>query len=403
MSIGAIAGGAAALGGAFLSSKSQDKASQRAASAAAFQPFSIATGVASSTAANIDASRVRKEGLFTANLGSNVAPLQRQLFSSAGDQFGMGGLPGQNQLLGQFGGQDSFFNQFQQGQQGQLGQSQDALQQFLAQSGQLGNQGDALFGGLRRLSNRPGEVDRSAQRAINQGQAQLGRGVRGTVNDTLANLRASARPQEERAVDSRIQSLFSRGTLGSTSGARAIGELGAVQEQADLNRQIQAEQLGQSQFGLQQQAGQGLLGLGQQGLLAGQAQNQTAASILGNLGFQNIGNQGQLNTQGFNAQQQQAGLVGQQGLDRLLNAQQSLGFGQDFGQAQQQQGLQALQGGLGINQDLRNLLALSGNISSGATAAGGNVANALLSGGGSPLGAFATGVGTGVLNKELNI
>jgi hypothetical protein len=222
------------------------------------------------------------------------------------------------------------------------------------------------------------------------------------VQNTLDTLRAQARPTEERAVNSKFQNLFSRGTLGSTSGARAIGELALAQEQADIGRQIAAQQVGMQQFGQLQNAGQGLLGLGANQLLAGSQNQQNLAQLLGAQGLSNINSQRDFLGTQFNAQQGVSSLMSQRPLERLQAAQGLFGFGQQAAGTDLQQAISGINARLAMNADLRNLVALGGNIGGQQASAGAQAAQYINQTGTSPLGAGLSGIGTGLFNAGLN-
>lgn len=85
----------------------------------------------------------------------------------------------------------------------------------------------------------------------------LNRSSQGSSGDqarasTLANLRAQARPGQDRAVSSALTSLFNTGRLGSTGGANVIGRLAEAQNQQDLGFQLAAGAEGRAVTGLQE-------------------------------------------------------------------------------------------------------------------------------------------------------
>jgi hypothetical protein len=83
------------------------------------------------------------------------------------------------------------------------------------------------------------------------------------VSEELSTLRELAQPAEEQAAASTASRLFNQGVLGSTGGALQMQSLQEAQQQADLQRQLQALNRAQQQqqFGLQQVgAGQSLFG-----------------------------------------------------------------------------------------------------------------------------------------------
>jgi hypothetical protein len=208
----------------------------------------------------------------------------------------------------------------------------------------------------------------------------LGQDFGQTRQQELDLLRAQARPAEERAVNSKFQNLFSRGQLGTTGGAQILGQLAQAQEGADINRQLAATQTAQGLRSQNLAAGQGLLGLGQQG-----------AGLIGNIAAQGLtGLQGALGAQ--------AGL----GQQRLANLQGLFGFGQDLrglglSESQQNLGLSSA-----LEEQIRANVNLGGTFGGAQATAGGNVANALLAGGGSPVGGAISSFGQGLLQQGIS-
>jgi hypothetical protein len=157
-----------------------------------------------------------------------------------------------------------------------------------------------------------------------------------------------------------------------------------------------AEQLGQSQFGLQQQAGQGLLFGGQNALFAGAQNNQNIAGMNTQLGLSGLNQQTQANQGLFGATTQFGQTQSQFGADRLGAVQGLFGFGSDIDTAGLNRALAGNQGVLSQNADLRNLVALSGNLGSAQATAGAAQGNIAMQGAGSPIGAGLMGFGSGL-------
>lgn len=65
--------------------------------------------------------------------------------------------------------------------------------------------------------------------------------------ERLAALRAQARPAEERTTQAALERLFGQGRLGTTGGARVLGELSRAQEEADIARITSAQDFAQTQ------------------------------------------------------------------------------------------------------------------------------------------------------------
>jgi hypothetical protein len=84
----------------------------------------------------------------------------------------------------------------------------------------------------------------------------------------------------------------------------------------------------------------------------------------------------------------------------MANAQSLFGFGQDLSNQDVNTSLQGLQGQLAIGQDLRNLIALGGNLGGTAANAGANVGQFNMQGASSnPMAALLSGLGTGLFQS----
>lgn len=195
--------------------------------------------------------------------------------------------------------------------------------------------------------------------SIMQGRGMLGDNYQQTVNKTYADLTAQAQRPEQQAVNSTLQNLFQKGIMGSSSGARALGELDYSQRMADLSRQQAAETMGQQRFGLNQQYGQSLLGQGMNGLLAGGQLNLQNAQILGNLDANRFDAMQGLNTDMFTnralVQDTNLGRLNQ----RFANMQGMFNFGNDLYGQDLNFGNLSMGNVLGMNTDARNEIALA--------------------------------------------
>jgi hypothetical protein len=67
------------------------------------------------------------------------------------------------------------------------------------------------------------------------------------ATERLTALREAARPAEERTTQAALERLFSQGRLGTTGGARVLGELSRAQELADIQRITSAQDFAQNQ------------------------------------------------------------------------------------------------------------------------------------------------------------
>jgi hypothetical protein len=304
----------------------------------------------------------------TAGGGFNLSPSAQQqllsgLFGGAAVQaLGGGGTYGQDF---QTAGGGAVLPAFQ-GLQGMLGQqlptqefgAQNAILQQL-QSGLLGQGAGALGQGIAGLN--PNAAFGMGGNFLGQAQGLLGQAgnVQGLVDDRLSALRAQAAPQEEQAFNSLQNKLFSQGRLGSTGGSRDFEAFGRGLGQADLGRQMAAQDLGLRTSGLLQQGagiagglGQGLFGqgFGAAGQLAGLGGGLIGQGV--GFGQQGLNNILGLQDVGINRAQQ-----------RMQNAMSLFGFGQDVQGGRLGQALQATQGISGSLAPLFDLGNLSARFS----------------------------------------
>lgn len=307
-------------------------------------------------------------------------------------------------------GRENFMDTFQAAQAAGYDPSAQALGVFNQQLGDIRGMGPQQAGyvGMNPFIAQAG-MGPSAM-GFGGAAGQFGMGLMGQTDlgqlaqDRTAQLTQLARPGEERAVNQRLQSLFSRGQLGTQGGAQALGALAAEQEQAatqrglagmDFAEQVRARNLG---------AAQGFMGLGLQGV----GMDQSQALALGQMGMglrgQDIG-QGQFNA-GQRAQFQGmlGDLAGQQygaafGLnqaqvqraqERMRGMEGLFGFGQSQFEMPASYGARVLQGMQPLNQNLIDTQRLA---LEGARVASGNT------GGGSNFGAALQGIGSGLFSQ----
>jgi len=387
----ALVGGVVSGLGGLLSSNSNNAAMDAASQQAAFNPWNI-NGAGGNVTFGPDGQ--------ASVTGDAQSQMFQQGFGNLFSQLSQGG--GGNQGAINFGNLmgDNFGNFFNQANQ--AGDPSSAVNaanqfgQFSAQNAQFGQQaGQNAF----NLSNMFG----TAQGGRNEGlaQAAFGRANNAFANsnfdqnasDMIARQRAFARPGEDRAVNDKFQNLFSRGALSSTGGERQLGELALSQELADIQRVNSGEAFGNQltqqnrQFGLQNMMqGQGFRNQDDQF-------NAQRAGLFGQMG-QNLMNFGQQSgQQGMNAMFAGNQLTNSRGQQRLQNAGQMFGFGQQANMQNMQQMLQAFGANSQGNADLRNLIALGGNLGAAGAQAGANQARYTSQTGGSPFGSFLTGFG----------
>lgn len=326
--IGAVVSGV----GGLISSRKQKKAAQQAAQMAQFNPFNVMGGLGSATF-NGDSLQLRDSGM-----GSDF----RNLF---------GGM-GQGLLANSMLGQGAQLQNFAGGMMpGLFGGAMDASMQLPTDAvnnfSNFANQQQNFLGGMGQ-------------------QALQNTDFSSLAADQLSRMRAQARPQEDRAVNSKFQNLFNRGQLGTTGGAQQLGELALAQEQADISRSLNADQFANMLGQQNRQFGMGALGAA-----------------------------GQFGRQGMAAQMGLSDVVNSRAQQRMANAASLFGLG---GQARQQDfgmGMQSFGGIMGLDNNLRQMGALGGNLGSAGASAGANAGNILMNngGGGSPLGSFLGSLG----------
>lgn len=232
----------------------------------------------------------------------------------------------------------------------------------------------------------------------NQGLGAINTDTSGIINNTLNLLRQQAAPQESQAYNSLQNKLFSQGRLGSTGGSRDIQAFAQGLGQADLARQLQAQQLGLQIQGQNANIGMGLLGQAQglQSLDLNRAQNmQALAPQLLGLQSQILGNQYQ-SALGINE------LGNSRAQQNMQNAMSLFGFGNSINTQNFNQALSSLQGQESIDTGLRNLIALGGNLGNASGSQQAVQAQALLTNNSSPLGAFLSGIGNGALSSAMS-
>lgn len=389
----ALAAGLGALGGA-MEDKAADDALGNAINAAGYS----GTGVSG----NLGEVLYNDNGGYQLNLTPEQQAIQSALQGGILGQLGGGGFGGVINSLGGLFGSGDMTNAWQ-GLQAQLGQ--DANPFFQQAIGNMqGAQGFAQGAGMQGLLG--GMAGLNPQQAFNQaggffGQAQnlMGQAgdVQGLINDRYNALSQAAAPGEERAYNSLQQKLFSQGRLGSTGGSRDIEAFARGLGQADLSRQMEAQNLGLATQGqLMNQAAQ-FGGLGSSLL----GQGYGAAGQLGSLGQGMFGMGNDLTNQLLSTQlgQQDYGIsrAGQ----RMASMTDLLGLGQGFQGTNLSNALMGIQGLTGLEGSIQNLLGLSIDASRARATAGGNQAGYLAEqkGSGGILGGLLGGLG-GMFSDE---
>lgn len=208
----------------------------------------------------------------------------------------------------------------------------------------------AVQSGLSNLFNLSGTAARAGQDMM----ARRGGTFNNLAAQRLRSLREGARPAEERAIDQRLNALFSQGRLGTTGGSQVLGELALQQELADQNRIVESQNFAQQQQNVEaQQAlqaqglGANLLGQAQQGAAQGISAGQNLLGL--SLGSEQFG-------RSLGAQLGQFGLGQLPGLRGM--SQQQAQFLSSLGEQQRGTNLQAALSAAG--QDQARAQALSG-------------------------------------------
>jgi hypothetical protein len=218
-------------------------------------------------------------------------------------------------------GQDNTLDLISQGLGGQFGAQLAGIEGLMSGGFQRGLQ-DTAFGG-----------------ALAQAAA-AGTGFQDVADNTLSLLREQAQPFESRAFQDLQENLFSTGRLGTSGGALQTEAFARGLAQADIGRQLQAQEEArrvQTQA-LQQATGLAGIGTGVRGL-----EDELLQSAFGRFA-QTAGLAADVTGQRFQQNLANAGLGIQQRQDFFGNVLQSLPVGQALRQADLDFALRALQG-----------------------------------------------------------
>jgi hypothetical protein len=394
MSFAAVAGAGVAAVGGIISSKKAGKA----ASGAEFSPVDVG-GLRTGGLTQVNGALQLEAGGDTGRIQDALLRSGRGLAEGGNQQFA-------DQLrelgIGNVGTSFNDLRGIQENVPGQALTSAGVFDQLRQGQNQFGQQGiQAGFGGpnAQGLTN---FATGAAAGLLNQGDVPS---FNQLSAERLSALRGQARPGEERAVNSKFQSLFNRGQLGSTGGAQQVQALAQAQEQADLGRVINSQDFANSQqnqlrnFQLQgQQIGSGLLGQAFGGIRGDQGQGLG----LGQIGANLFSSQGQ-------SEAARLGAFGTADQANISRGQRRLGEAQDifgFGQGVQSSDLDLILRQLGGSQSVDQTLLQVGNLGTGtgaqAASAGAN-AGALSQRAGSPLGGALQGLGTGLGQSGFNL
>lgn len=380
MTWGAVAGGVIAAGGSLLSAK-------------ASQPAAFKGKDTYSNLGYIDFTKKQ--------VRSNLSPEQQAFYDQYGDiarqYLGGGGYGGQ---LAGIIGQDAA-SQIPGLFQGALDNSAVDYNSMLGYQQGMGS----VLGGMGNLFGLTGQAGMEAMMGqapgMDQSNFMFGAGANlfnqsqnynDVFNQRLGLLREQAAPFESRAADSFLNRQYAMGRMGSTGGGRDVEAFARGLGQADTTRQLDAMNLSEALRGRDMTMGQGLMGMGTQGLQSGYNSRYGAigdlfsrSGVLGGGTASMFGNVFQ-NQQGFND------LVNARAQQRMMNAANMFGFGSDINKAN-------LQIGTGMSADQRNIvnsLLQTGQL--GVAAAGGGQAGPQ-NPAGSALGAGLMGFGTTMMQN----
>ena len=401
----AVVGAGASVAGTAMSAKAQSDAAKRASAQAEFNPFDVSVGGGTATFSDNDSVKFTEDAASSAARGS-LEGIQAGGFSGVDPthltQLGLMGQDFQNASLSRIGqdftGVDNALTAAQGIDAAALGTFTDQTNQAMDSLGRVAGQGERAIEGAFG----PGRLDNQSNAAIAGGFGLLNQNFDDVAADQLANLRASARPMEDRAVNSKFQNLFSSGRLGTTGGAQALGDLAQRQETADIDRQVASRGLATNLLNSNRQTGLGMLGQGFQGILGGQNANTSLAGTVGGLGSAATGMFGNLSQKQLSANQNFGDrTVSRAGL-RLQNAENIFGFGSGLQDRSFNLGSNAFGLIRQLNTEGRNTIALGGNIGGQQATAGANQGSFTMQGAGSAVGAGLTGLGQGLLNSDFS-
>lgn len=398
MSWGIVAGAAIGAVGSAVSSRNNRKAAEEAAEAAEFEPMNVSSPQGQAEYdPNTNSLVIRgseNQGFF----GEQFRRIGEEAVGPEGALQGFG-----SDVAGHVSNPNYFRDLYETQQNAFLnGEVTHSARTNSMRFDELGLQQNQLGSiGMAQALNANGGGARIQDFAFNVGADLLQnqrdyQSFNSLAGERLTALRDAARPSEERAVDSKLNNLFANGRLGSTGGARAMGELALQQEIADQNRVINSQDFANSQqnqqrqfYQQQQQTGMNLFGT------ALNAANQDASVALsqGQLGANMFGQQGSSMSGSIAASQASRDDVISRAQGRMAGAENLFNFGTGV----EQQGIDRALQSLGAIQTTEAASNDLGNISIGAGAAGAsagaNAGQLALAGNSSPLGAGLQGIG----------
>lgn len=351
MAWGAIAGGALSLGSSLLGRSSDRKRAKQAARQVA--PYNIDTGFGNVT---FD----QKNRTVTGGLTPDQMQLHGGLNQGALGLLQGGGLGGQfSGFAGDVAGQmPGMFNDF-------LGASQMIPHgAFGGFQNQMAGIGGMYGGGAQAALGQafgPGQNQMLNSALFGRGMGMMQDDFRDVAANQLDVLRQQAAPQEARQSNAMLQQLYNKGQLAGSGGHEALRSFGEGLGQADFSRQMGANQLGQNLYGMNQQFGQGMMGLGFQG----QTRDLARQLGMGQLGQGMLG--GMLNTAGaqLGGAVQHSDMINQRAGQRLGESMNMLFGGSQMQNMDMQRLTQMLGGQAGLQQQLHSMMGLGGALGSG--------------------------------------
>ena len=351
MAWGAIVGAGLSLGSSLLNKSADRKRSRQAAAQVA--PYNINTGFG-------NVSFDQKNRTVTGGLTPDQMQLHGGFNQGALGLLQGGGLGGQfSGFAGDVAGQmPGMFNDF-------LGASQmiphGAFGGFQNQMAGIGGMyGRGARAALGQAFGR-GQNQRLSNAMFSGGMGMMQDNFRDVADNQLDVLRQQAAPQEARQSNAMLQQLFSKGQLAGTGGAEALRSFGEGLGQADFSRQMGANQLGQSLYGMNQQFGQGMMGLGFQG----QQGDLSRQLGMGQLGQGMLGGMANTAGQRLGGAMQQSDMINQRATQRMGESMNMLFGGSQLQGMDMQRMMQMLGGQSGLQQQLHSMMGLGGALGSG--------------------------------------
>jgi hypothetical protein len=401
---GAIIGAAASLAGSYMSSKSSKKGAKAAAKGAEFRPGSVF-----GPAGNAVFVKDPRTGQFNLNLSPNQSEhdLRTGLQGRALEGIEGGPYAGLSSYLrdqtaptifdlyGDYQDTDTYLGDFG------LGTAADLTELGDAATG-VGLQG--VFSGLSGPS-----VLGASNSALSLGGSFLNGAGPSSFNqlaaERLSALRGLAKPTEDRLVNSRINSLFSQGRLGTTGGSQLLGDLSEALGREDMARITSSQDFAQNQLNTERQfvnsergLGAQLLGMGMQGITAEQAN----ALQRGGFGAELLRLAGQSRGGAMSAIEASDASRLSRGQNRLATAQGLFNFGDALDASSLDRALASLGGAQTIDQTLLDQARIGASVGASQASAGANAGALRMQGSGSILGGALQGLGAGITNSNNN-